>query len=322
MREPQGTLRRVDPRPVHLTAGPLHFYSVTPSKDGKSLFAIGAQWRGQLVRYDRTSSQYRPYARGISGDHVAFSRDGQWMAYVEFPENNLVRARVDGSERRQLTFPPMRAFHPRWSPDGNQVAFQGSANLASPRRIYLVRSNGGTAVPATTERHDRQLYPSWSSSGDSILFSGSDESGANPALYRLDLKTKQVSLLPGSAGLFWAQLSPDGRYVVALTEGAQELALYDTQSHQTRTLAPQAGYPMWSGDGQYAYYSTMFFNGPDAGVYRWQLSTGNIEKVIELPEFGLAGIWATWFGLTPEGDPLVLRDMSSVDVYALDLDLP
>jgi len=322
MREPRGTLRRVEPRPVQLTAGPLHFYYPTPSKDGKSLFAIGAQWRGQLLRFDRASRQYRLYEQGISADHVAFSRDGQWMAYVEFPSYILVRARIDGSERRQLTFAPMLAFHPQWSPDGTQLAFQGSLNQASPKRIYLVPSNGGAVLPATPERQDQQLYPSWSSTGDSIVFSGAEESGDNPALYRVDLKTKEVSLLPGTSGLYWGQVSPDGRYVVALTESTQKLMLYDTRSHETRTLAGRADYPVWSADGQYVYYSKLFFGGPDAGIYRWKLSTGKTEKVLESPDFGLGGVWGTWFGLTPDGDPLVLRDMSSLDLYALDLDLP
>ena len=164
MREPQGTLRRVNSRPVRLTAGPLNFYQLTPSKDGKSIFVIGQQVRGQLVRFDRVSRQYLLYAKGISADHVAFSRDGQWVAYVEYPARVLIRARIDGSERRQLTFPPMRVSHPQWSPDGTQLAFQGAADLASPSRIYIVSRDGGRPVLATPERNDLVLgsdFPGW-----------------------------------------------------------------------------------------------------------------------------------------------------------------
>jgi hypothetical protein len=32
--------------------------------------------------------------------------------------------------------------------------------------------------------------------------------------------------------------------------------------------------------------------------------------------------WNTWFGLTPEGDPLLMHDVGSQEVYALDLDEP
>jgi hypothetical protein len=202
------------------------------------------------------------------------------------------------------------------------VAFQGSTDLAAPSRIYLVSKNGGLPVFATAERNDRQLYPSWSSQEDSILFSGSDETGAHPALYTVDLKTKQVSLLAGTEGLYWGQVSPDGRHVVALTDPEQKLILYDTATHDKRMLVGLADYPIWSRDGQYVFFSTLFFNHDDAGIYRWQVSTGRLEKVVGAPDFGLGGTYGVWVGVTPDGDPLVVRDMSTVDLYALDLDLP
>jgi len=71
------------------TAGPLAFYLPLPSKDGKSVFAVGEQLRGQLLRYDATAKQFVPYAQSMSMDHIAFSHDGKWMAYVEFPEGIL-----------------------------------------------------------------------------------------------------------------------------------------------------------------------------------------------------------------------------------------
>jgi hypothetical protein len=47
-----------------------------------------------------------------------------------------------------------------------------------------------------------------------------------------------------------------------------------------------------------------------------------VEKVMASPDYRLGGIWGVWFGLTPGGDPLVVRDMDSTDLYALDVDLP
>ncbi|HTW46609.1 MAG TPA: winged helix-turn-helix domain-containing protein [Acidobacteriaceae bacterium] len=322
MREPGRALRRIDTRPVRLTTGPMDFFRPMLSKDGKSILAIGQQLRGALMRYDRTSRIYVPYARGISVDHVAFSRDGQWMAYVEFPQRVLLRARLDGSEPRQLTFPPMQVSHPQWSPDGSQLAFQASADASAPPKIYLVSRDGGLCIPATHERRERQTYPSWSAQGDSILYSGADETEAHAALYRVDLNSRQVSGLPGTADLYWGQVSPDGRHIVALTDTTQHLVLYDMISHATRTLAGLADYPVWFGNGRYIYFSTLFFRRPDSGIFRWQLATGRLDKVAGPPDFPLGGIWGVWFGLTPDGDPLVVRNMSSTDLYALDVKLP
>jgi DNA-binding winged helix-turn-helix (wHTH) protein/Tol biopolymer transport system component len=329
IREQQGW-RRVNSRPVQLTAGPLDFYQPTPGKDGKSVFAVGEQSRGQLLRYDAASRQFVPYAQGISADQVAFAKDGQWMAYVEYPGRVLVRSRVDGSNRRQLTFPPMRVSNPQWSPDGLQLAIQASTELGAPPKVYLASRDGGTPALATPERHDRQVYPSWSFQRNSIAFSSFDETGSNPALWTLDLKSRSVSLLPGTAGLWDGQVSPDGRQVAALegepsTGGPRKLMLYDMLSHNVRTLAESADYPRWSTDGKYVYFRTLYYSLlpiENPGVYRWRASTNTIEKVLGSTDFPLVGLDGVWSGLTPDGAPLLLRDLSTRDICRLDVELP
>jgi hypothetical protein len=99
--------------PVQLTFGPLQFSGIVPSRDGKRLFAIGDQRKGKLVRYDPKSNQFVEYLGGLSAEGVAFSPDANRMVYTAYPEGTLWRSRLDGSERQQLTFPPMVALLPR-----------------------------------------------------------------------------------------------------------------------------------------------------------------------------------------------------------------
>ena len=51
IREGKGLFRTARPQPVQLTAGPLAFMGPTLSPDGKQLFAVGVQNRGELMRY-------------------------------------------------------------------------------------------------------------------------------------------------------------------------------------------------------------------------------------------------------------------------------
>ena len=115
----------------------MDFYAPAPSSDGKKLCVVGALQRGELLRYDGTSRRFVPYFSGLSAEGLDFSADGIWITYTLFPEGTLWRSKMDGSERQQLTFAPMRAFLPRWSPNGKEIAFMGAAP-GKPWRIFRI----------------------------------------------------------------------------------------------------------------------------------------------------------------------------------------
>src|SRR6202011_5432249 len=100
--------------------------------------------RSELVRYDAKSGQFVPFLGGISTAYVNFSRDGNWVAYVTWPDGNLWRSRLDGSEKLQLTTPPVRAESADWSPDGRQIAY--TAILPGKREnVFVVSASVGEA---------------------------------------------------------------------------------------------------------------------------------------------------------------------------------
>jgi eukaryotic-like serine/threonine-protein kinase len=81
---------------------------------------------------------------GISAQFVSFSTDGQFVAYVTFPEGILWKANRDGSNPMQLTEPSMYVFMPRWSPDGTQILFSDIWIYPTSRsEAYIVSARGG-----------------------------------------------------------------------------------------------------------------------------------------------------------------------------------
>jgi len=136
-------LHQATREPIQLTSSPLGLFTPLPSKDGKKLLVVGRSYRGELERGESKSGQFTPFLSGISAEHVAFSKDGQWVAYDSYPEGILWRSKADGSEKMQLSSSPMFAAMPRWSPDGKQIAFFGYS-LGKSGRIYLVSANGGS----------------------------------------------------------------------------------------------------------------------------------------------------------------------------------
>src|SRR3974390_2244206 len=128
--------------PVRLTTGPIWYKSPVPGPNSSHIFANGELLQGELVRYDAPSHQFVPFLSGISAGEADFSPDGQWILYVNYPELTLWKARVDGSQRTQLTYWPLYAALPRWSPDGKQIAFVGTG-FGKPWKIFLISPEGG-----------------------------------------------------------------------------------------------------------------------------------------------------------------------------------
>jgi len=316
IREKSGLLRRRNTEPVPLSTGQGSMFSAVPSRDGKKLFAIQGATQGQLVRYDARSEQFVPYLSGISAIRLAFSKDGQWVAYSSFPDGTLWRSRVDGTERLQLSPSSMvRADAPQWSPDGKQIAF--SANPGTNKHIYIVSVDGGAPKEVTKgERVD--FYPNWSRDGNSLFFG----SMAAIAIYQLNLKTNQVTTLTGSEGMWFPSLSPDYNYIAALSS-TNHLMLFDLKTQKwTELTQTQADYPAWSHDGKFVYFSSTA--GGEPAFYRVQIKDHKLERVASLKDVKrpTSGTFASWTGLAPDDSPLALRDISTFDIYALEWELP
>jgi DNA-binding winged helix-turn-helix (wHTH) protein len=144
--ERRGLFRRASHKPVQLTSGPVRWEVPVPSRDGEKIFARGTTPRGELVQFDSKSNEFQPFLGGISAESVSFSRDGSQIAYVTYPDGILWRAKVDGTERVELTSPPLYPELCRWSPDGTQILFTAKRSV-SRYAIYTVAAQGGNPQP-------------------------------------------------------------------------------------------------------------------------------------------------------------------------------
>jgi len=320
----KGSLLEVPSRePVQLTSGPLDFHMPVPDSHGQRLYVFGVQQRGELVRYEAKSRQFEPFISAIGAEQLDFSKDGLWVAYVLYPEGSLWRSRLDGSERLQLTFPPAKALTPRWSPDGKRIAFS-IVMLGQPQRIYSISADGGAPEQLTTG--ETELDPNWSRDGESLVFGHepSYEAKASSLTIKvLNLKTRQVSILPGSQGLSRPGISPDGRHISALTADSQ-MMLFDVATQKWTELARVAvNSPAWSHDSQYIYFDS--YPTRDAAIFRVRINDHKLERVANLEGFRRADssvlTWP-WMGLAPDDSPILLRDLGTQEIYALDLQLP
>jgi serine/threonine protein kinase/Tol biopolymer transport system component len=315
--------RKASPTPVQLTTGPLVFLNLAPSPDGKKLFVQGTQSRGQLVRYDAKAQQFVPFMSGMSVTDLAFSPDGQWVAYSTIPEGNLWRSRVDGSERLQLTYPPGQAGLPVWTSDGKRIMYM-SCTLGEPFKARSVPLQGGAAedlLPGGGFGVDFNIFPD----GSKLIFSSGPN--ANPLNIRvLDRKTNEISILPGSENLFSPRLSPDGRHLAALTSDSGTLMLYDFGAQKWSKWLTEPGnlaYPTWSKDSTYMYFDNFLTDHPTSR--RVKIGSSQSEALYSLSSLNRYqnnNASGQWSGMAPDDSRLYVQDLSVTEVYALDVDWP
>jgi Tol biopolymer transport system component/DNA-binding winged helix-turn-helix (wHTH) protein len=317
--ERRGLLRRPPAEPVQLTTGPLSWSGPIPGRDGKSIFAEGIKARGELSRFDAKAKQFQPFLGDISGQGITFSKDGQSVAYVSFPEGVLWKASRDGSNPMQLTDPPMDVFMPRWSPDGTQILF---SDISSGSEIYIVSPQGGIPHKLLPKGSGKQSDPDWSPDGHKVVFGTSFGAQDPKGQIRIfDPDSQKISTIPGSGGMTDPRWSPDGRSIVAPSFDLRTMNIFDvgTQRWSAWPLKMEMVMPEWSRDSRFIYFLQP--RGDDQGVYRVSVKAGEAERVVGLKNWLSTGWFGgLWTGLDPTDAPLLLRDIGSNDIYALTLE--
>lgn len=303
-----GLLRRPG-KPIRLTNGPLPYSSPYPSRDGKQIFALGTKQRGELVRYDMKSHQFQPFLSGISATDPTFSRDGKWVAYVTYPDHNLWRSRSDGSERMQLTYPPVDVRFPSISPDGTKVAFH------TDKGIFLISMEGGMPQRIVEDG----FYATWSPDGNYLAYRSYYP---DAELKIVDVRTGKKFAIPSSHGMggFWVTQDT----LVAENEKETNFLTFNFKTQKWTDLGPKAMGTieswMTSPDGKYLYLQA---GGAEPKVERIRFADQRLETITSLKDFQPAvNNGSTQINVAPDGSPIFTRDTGYQEIYALKIRWP
>jgi DNA-binding winged helix-turn-helix (wHTH) protein/Tol biopolymer transport system component len=290
----------------------LHFADVVPSRDGRTVFAL-ALTRPRLTRYDRDRHDFAPLWGGVAAMAVDFSRDGNWAVYVALPDHTLWRARSDGTDRRQLTKPPMEVTSAAWSPDGARLALRAQMP-PHPAKVYVMPSSGGTPEPLVTA-DVAQGSPTWSADGKRLAFGDVPEewgrATGSEAITLYDLESRAVSFVPGSNGMWSSRWSPDGRSLAALTiDPSQSLKVFDFATGAWRPLGvAHMNNPSWSRDSTWIYCDP---EGPEHHLRRVRVRDGYVETLADVSRYHVP-----WAGAGLGEDVIFSRVESNI--YAFEL---
>jgi WD40 repeat protein len=292
------------------------------SAHSRFLVLAGGAWHEGVFRFDRRNGQFTSYLDGISARDVDFSPDGQSAAYVDGYDGSLWRYDL----RRRLKIPlaksPFYAALPRWSPDGKWIAMTGR-DREGGWRIYRLLARGGTPEQLIAG-DENEGAPTWSPDGNSLIFGKVDCPLADECgIYRYNLATHFLGMLPGSQGFRTARWSPNGRYVAALRVADESLVVFDFSTKPWQKIyGPVRGDILaWSRESKsiYGYSATS----DDPFIFRVAVPTGIGEKVADLKGVEPSGRNViSWFGLAPDDSPLVSGETGENELFSVTYQMP
>jgi Tol biopolymer transport system component len=181
----------------------------------------------------------------------------------------------------------------------------------------MVSANGSAPQPLADSANG--MDPSWSPNGDTLLF-GVTSFASDGKIRRMNLRTHEVSDFPGSKGFISPHWSPDGHYLAAMSRPDSKLMLFDFRTGKwlAWVASSNQGWPDWSQDSKSVYFLDL---GTRPGVFRVALNEYTPRRVLSLDGFRLAGAMGAWFSLTPNDEPLILRNVGGgTEIYALHWD--
>jgi len=167
------------------------------------------------------------------------------------PELTLVE--IATGARKSLVSGQLGVTSPRWSPDGNRIAFL--ANGATPTtslQVYIVPSSGGSPQALTsTTRGVQQL--AWSPDSRTIAYATQDEPEKKPGPERFNLS---FEVLPNTNMTMTAAVPPTHLWVVPAAGGdPKRLTAGSWSLPISRPPGPPASAITWTKDGAAIVFS-------------------------------------------------------------------
>ncbi len=219
-------------------------------------------------------------------NNPALSPDGQLLAFDW--NGDIWLAPSTGGEAKQRTANLGRDTHPKFSPDGKEIAFVSDREGSS--QVYVLSTDGG--VPRQLTRHTAgSLVQDWTSDGKHLLIKATRDHfwrhGERFFLVQHAKLRVADRLLFDDYGAD-GQLSPDGKKLLFTREGegwwrkgykgsrVSQVWLYDLNAKTfTKVLHDDYGarWPLWKPDGKGFYYVAEHAKGANLFSYDFGAKT-------------------------------------------------
>jgi Tol biopolymer transport system component len=228
------------------------YYSI--SRDGTKLAYASLDLRSTLVKmaFDSTREAVVgpavPVLKGtrVIRDHEV-SPDGQWVVFTETgAQEDVIVARIDGTQYTRLTDDTYRNRSPVWSDDGKRILFY--SDRSGDYHLWTIRpdSTGLTLVPTP---QFRALSPAWARDGRVAFLTTTPSTGIPGSWYLLSQVeaggTLELQPPVDATDFFWPMAwSPDGTRLAGDIQGPSGMGL-GVFTLASRQYMKQPGAAFW-----------------------------------------------------------------------------
>ncbi len=219
----------------------------------------GRRYRGQarqqddmILRFADALVEEFTGEPGISRTSIAYVSD-------ETGRKEIYISDVLGRSRRQVTRHRHLCVSPRFTPDGNFLAY--TTYHRGNQDLYITDLRQNRVTRALSRRKGMNLAPAFSPDGRTMVLTLSKD--GSPDLYLLDRKGKILRRLTRRAGINVSpSFAPDGKSLVFVSDrsGRPQLYIMDMQSLKVRRLTFQGSEnsePSWSPKGDRIAYTSL-----------------------------------------------------------------
>ena len=275
-----------------------------------SIQVVQAQINAKLMRY-----------ADVSADQICFTYGGDiWLVPIE------------GGTAYQITNSPGEESYPRFSPDGQTIAF--TAQYHGNLDVYTMPITGGIPKRVTyNSSSDRTI--DWHPNGEDLLFASRRELGQRSS--RQFFMVNKNGGLPDKLDIPYGELatfSPDGdqlAYITKITENypfkryrgglSSDILLYDFATNQVDRITEHHGndgQPAWAGD--LIYFLSDRGDNIRLNIWSYHVATKEFKQITTFKDFDISRMTAGPNHLVFEaGGAMYLLDLSTEEYKPVDI---
>ncbi|HLF25273.1 MAG TPA: hypothetical protein VJG32_02960 [Anaerolineae bacterium] len=198
----------------------------------------------------------------------------------------------DGTGWQRLTSDEGNDHEPTWSLDGREIAF--ISNRSGRSEVYVMPANGGNQRRLTFVGGVRDEL-AWSPDGHFIAYTAEQDT---PQVYKVDIRSLQVTQLTTVSRNFNPQWSPDNSTIAFVSDRDGNFEIYVMHADGTgqRNITNDPAYdenPAWVPDSAHLTFERARSNFNDKEIYTISTVEPNIQSTLtQNTADGLGPVWS------------------------------